>query len=286
MPRTPMPDLVSVHGGHSGEFCSHAKDTLEAIIQAYVRRNFRWVGITEHMPPLNDAFLYIEERETGLNSRKSFDRFSTYVETCRRLREKYASSIKIFVGFETEWYTGSADLVHRLVDQFEPDYIVGSLHHVDDILIDGKPELFWRAVETLGSVEALYCRYFDQQLELINALRPSVIGHFDLIRMHDPDYAMRWDIPEIQWRIRRNLKRIKELELILDFNVAALRKGALEPYISRPILLQALDLGISVVPGDDSHGVDSVGLQVEEGIKILLDAGFTGQWAKPVVTRS
>ena len=34
-----MVDKVSVHGGHSGEFCSHAKDPLEAIVAEYARQH-------------------------------------------------------------------------------------------------------------------------------------------------------------------------------------------------------------------------------------------------------
>ena len=44
--------LISVHGGHSGEFCNHSKDSLEAIIKEYIKKDFCAVGITEHTPPL------------------------------------------------------------------------------------------------------------------------------------------------------------------------------------------------------------------------------------------
>ena len=53
-----VPKPVSVHGGHSGQFCGHAKDTLEEIVLAYIDQRYPWVGITEHMPPVSDAFVY------------------------------------------------------------------------------------------------------------------------------------------------------------------------------------------------------------------------------------
>jgi len=85
----------------------------------------------------------------------------------------------------------------------------------------------------------------------------------------------------VQKRIKRNLELIKKLDLIIDYNLRALYAGASEPYPSRPILLQALDLGIEVVPGDDSHGVETVGLHVKEGIKILQNFGFDIKWRTP-----
>ena len=44
---------VSVHGGHSGQFCHHATDSLEEIIELYIAQGFPWVGITEHAPGIS-----------------------------------------------------------------------------------------------------------------------------------------------------------------------------------------------------------------------------------------
>ena len=59
-----------------------------------------------------------------------------------------------------------------------------------------------------GGIEALYCDYFDAQLALINRFEPAVVGHFDLIRIHDPEYEQRWEVPQIRDRALRNLERI------------------------------------------------------------------------------
>ncbi len=34
---------VSAHGGHSGEFCLHAKDTLVQIVETYADQGFAWL---------------------------------------------------------------------------------------------------------------------------------------------------------------------------------------------------------------------------------------------------
>ena len=108
-----------------------------------------------------------------------------------------------------------------------------------------------------------------------------MVGHFDLIRMHDRDYRQRLETSEIRERIRRNLEKIKNLGSILDFNVRAFEKGESEPYVSGSILKSALDLGVPCVPGDDSHGAAGVGLHVEKGIAILKQAGFSTDWPIP-----
>ncbi|MDZ7777337.1 MAG: DUF2062 domain-containing protein [Bacteroidales bacterium] len=101
---------------------------------------------------------------------------------------------------------------------------------------------------------------------MIRSLSPSVVGHFDLVRIHDPDYRRRMEAAPVKERIRRNLDLVRERNLILDCNARAFVKGAAEPYPTETILRQALELNIAVVPGDDSHGVDSVGLHAGPGL--------------------
>ncbi len=277
--------LVSIHGGHSGEFCCHASDSLEEIVRSYIRKGFEWVGITEHIPPVSAAFLYPDEIEEGYTPESMLARFAEYISVARKLQNRYRDAIRVLVGFETECCTGYEAHVEGLRSRFQPDYIVGSVHHVRDIPIDGSPALYARAVEEVGGIDALFCEYFDQQYELLEVLQPEVVGHFDLIRMHDQDYHGRLERPEVKGRIRRNLERIKELESILDFNLRAFEKGGSEPYVSGSILEMAFELGIPCVPGDDSHGVAGVGLHVRRGIDILEQHGFSTAWPIPGLTR-
>lgn len=277
-----MSKLVSIHGGHSGQFCNHAEDSLEKIIQTYIAKGFQWAGITEHMPPLKDSFLYPEEKKAGLNAAAMQDRFGEYIKTTRWLQQKYSSSITIYLGVETEFYSNVVPFIEKLWKKFQPDFLVGSVHHVTDIPFDYSPGLYAKALAAAGSIEALYCHYFDLQYEMLKKLRPAVVGHFDLIRIYDDEYHRRWQVPEIITRIKRNLEFIRECDLILDFNLRAFQKGDKEPYISKPILLLARDLGIKIVPGDDSHGKDQVGLNISRAIKILKAIGVTDKWPRPV----
>jgi histidinol-phosphatase (PHP family) len=278
---TNKPKFVSVHGGHSGQFCHHAADCLEDIICSYIRHGFAWVGITEHVPGPHDDLLYPDEKAAGLTPKILFDRFAAYFPECRRLQEKYASEIRIYVAMEIETYRGYQELIPSLVERFKPEYIVGSVHFVDDMGFDYSQEQYDMTAKAVGGLDTLYCRYFDQQYEMINLLTPAVVGHFDLVRIYDPDYRQRLIEPDIAWRIRRNLELIKERNLIMDFNLRALLKGAQEPYISESILRQALELGIAVVPGDDSHGCSSIGVNMEKGIALLEHYGFATDWRLP-----
>ncbi len=279
-----QPKRVSVHGGHSGEFCHHATDSLEEIVQSYIENQFAWVGITEHAPPISDDLRYPDEKEAGLTADFLYERFGRYAKECRRLQKKYARDITLYVGMEIETYSGYEEFVPRLLEQFTPDYIVGSVHFVDDIGFDYSKEYYEKAVKAAGGVDTLYCRYFDLQYQMLSLFKPAVVGHFDLVRLFDGDYRTRLCKPEIGKRIERNLALIKKFDLILDCNLRALLKGADEPYPSESILQKALELGISVVPGDDSHGCSSVGAHLDEGITLLKGHGFSTDWKLPVAS--
>lgn len=280
------PHLVSVHGGHSGQFCNHASDTLEEIIKRYIEKQFSWVGITEHTPVIIEESLYYpDEKESSLTPELLLERFALYMPECRRLQKKYQDTIEIFSAMEIETYTGYEQFVPYLISRFQPDYIVGSVHFVDDIGFDYSPSFYNRAVHNAGDIDQLYCRYFDQQYEMIKFLEPSVVGHFDLIRIFDDEYKSRILKSRILKKIERNLELIKKLDLIMDLNLRSMYKGAEEPYISRSILKLARELEIAVVPGDDCHGLNTVGNCLPEGIKILRDLGFSTNWRKPKLLR-
>ena len=89
-------ELISFHGGHSGQYCNHATDLLENIIQRYIKLGFKKVGISEHIPPVSDQFLYPDEKKSRLTAFDINKRFEHYFENIKELKKKYASQIHIF----------------------------------------------------------------------------------------------------------------------------------------------------------------------------------------------
>ena len=129
-----MVELVSVHGGYSGQFCGHADDALSDVVQAYVDAGFRWVCLTEHMAPNRPDFIPADE--APLDVERVNARFRSYFMEARRLQKAWAGVIDIYVGFETEAFSGYRETVAAAINSFRPDLIVGSVHHVSDVLFD------------------------------------------------------------------------------------------------------------------------------------------------------
>lgn len=150
-----------------------------------------------------------------------------------RLREKYKSQINIPIGFECDWIRPSSlDLILQSLSRYSFDYFIGSVHHVHTFPIDYDAPFYIKAREKAGGKdEDLFADYFDSQLDMLTALKPMVVGHFDLIRLKsdDPERSFKqW--PGVWEKILRNLDFIAGYGGMLELNSASLRKGMSEPY--------------------------------------------------------
>lgn len=261
----------SFHGGHSGEFCRHATGTLAHVLESARRRGFSVYGVSEHAPRFRARDLYPDEQD--LRPEDLVHTFERYAAVARELQQVLEGRLEVLVGFETEMVPPGGWL--ERMDELRAggfDYTIGSVHHVGDLPIDMSPERTSRAAAELGGSEALQRAYFDQVAEMASDLRPTVVGHFDLIRKFDgnaPGFA-----PAVQSAIERALESVRASGALLDVNAAPARRGLGPPYPMPAILERARAMGIGVTLGDDSHGPDDVGRGLEACLGAIADAGY------------
>ncbi|KAM0532120.1 hypothetical protein ACHAPP_007304 [Verticillium nonalfalfae] len=226
---------------HSGQFCpGHAKDQLEDIIRHAISVGYKTMGLTEHMPRLQVSDLYPEELTGDPDEAVAVltPRHEAYLIEAQRLQAKYASQVHVLIGFEGEWYRPAyGPYITTLAAHPAVDYFIGSIHHVNAIPIDYDAATYAQARESSGGTEErMYERYYDQQHEMLTALRPRVVGHFDLIRLLSEDPGRDVSAWAGVWqRIVRNLELVRSFDGLLECNSAALRKGLAEPYPNRLI---------------------------------------------------
>ncbi|KAK8197975.1 histidinol-phosphatase [Phyllosticta capitalensis] len=248
------------HHSHSGQFCAHAKGTLEEMIQAAIAKGFDTFALTEHMPR-DDEDLYPEEQ--GNTSAQGLTQlFDNYYCEAQRLRAKYQSQIHILIGLEAEWIRPSSlARTKALLEQYRFDLFIGSVHHMHTVPIDFDAPMYIEARRQSGGTdERLFEDYYDTQLEMLQALRPPIVGHFDLVRLlsDEPNRDPRsW--PTVWAKMLRNLECIASYGGLLEINTAGLRKGMDDPYPAVPICQEFLRLGGRFTLSDDSHQVGHVG---------------------------
>lgn len=275
------------HHSHSGEFCAHAKDTLEKMFVTGVTKEMAVFAFTEHVSRSN-TYLYPEEIDDGTDQDGLERRFDAFVHAARRLKEAAMSPdchMRVLIGFEAEWIQAGectariAQLYRKYPETF--DFHIGSVHHVAGEPIDVDKEGYDRAKGKCGGTdEGLFRAYFDAQYDMLRASKPLVVGHFDLIRLlsERPNVNLRADFPKgkdsILWlQILRNLKMVKAQGGVLECNSSGLRKGLEEPYPNRAICEDWIKMGGKFVLSDDSHSVDQVGTCYLEAVNHLESCG-------------
>jgi histidinol-phosphatase (PHP family) len=263
----------SYHGGHSGEFCRHAKGQLSAVVQAAIERGFTTYGLSEHVPRFELAHLYPEE--AGLTPAFLAEQFTRYAQTAAGLRDRHAGELEILIGFETEALptTDWAQRMREIRASGPFDYIVGSVHSMGDTWIDMNAATSELAARAAGGWEALRCQYFDQLAALVTALEPEVVGHVDLIRRFEtPDF--RFSAAALA-HAERVLEAALAVGAALDVNAAPARRGFGPVYPGPQVLRRACEMGVPVTLGDDSHGPDDVGLGLDACLAAIAAAGYT-----------
>lgn len=159
----------------------------------------------------------------------------------------YWEDITLLVGFEAEWIRpGYQALIEGLLHKYQFDMFVGSVHHVHGIPIDYDRDMYVAAMLAAqakaphvecDAEELLFADYFDAQLEMLQTLRPPVVGHFDLIRLKSEGIrqANLKTYSRVWRKVLRNLLFIAEYGGMLEINASALRKGLPAPYPSKAV---------------------------------------------------
>ena len=245
------------------------------MIEAACAAGLSHFGISEHMPRERAEHLYPDE--DGLTPRDLHDAFAGYAQhELDRLRERYGDRLCLLKGMETEYLSGADGepfdvVVARHRERFGIEFLVGSVHHVREIPIDGPIEGYERAVEACGGVEPLEVEYFRDLADLVRALRPEVVGHLDLIKKaRGPGWR---PTPAVWSAIEDCLEAIRAAGSLVEVNAAGWRKGLGEPYPGPAVLERIVAAGVPLTLGDDSHGPRFVGMDLDRARDAARRAG-------------
>ena len=181
--------------------------------------------------------------------------FSNFIEEDHRLKNKYSGQISLLVGAETEFISSKdMDSLSRLmqVSGDKIEYLVGSVHHANEIPIDFDRETFDTALRSFATacaadtMELLIENYLDRQYELLNRFQPAVIGHFDLFRLYNPSLRLE-SFPNLIPKLERNISYACSYGALFELNAAAFRKGWDEAYPAKDVIDVSLDAELSLL---------------------------------------
>ncbi len=245
-------------------FCD-GKNTAEEMVIAALEKGFSSIGFSGHGYTEFDL-RYCMKDQIG------------YEKEIRRLKEKYAKEIQIYLGIEED--------AHAPVDRRGLDYIIGSSHYM---CVDGKCHPLDSNYEYFSTCLALFGgdalklaeSYYRHFCEYIAWRKPDVIGHFDLMTKFDETKEDLYLHNEKYWDIAKKylLEALKN-DCIFEVNTGLMIRGFRSmPCPHEKILYWISKNGGRVTLSSDSHNSLTISDYFPEMRKLLKEIGFSCVYA-------
>ncbi|OIP53744.1 MAG: histidinol phosphate phosphatase [Helicobacteraceae bacterium CG2_30_36_10] len=243
--------IVDLHN-HTA-LCNHAEGEISEYVEMAIKAGTAYLGFSDHAPMDFDP-----------KYRMSFEQMQKYESDVLQTKEKYKDKIEILLGYEVDYLEGHID--ERILNA-KVDYLIGSVHFIGDWGFDN-PEFIGRYENE--NIDEIWQKYFDAVEMMAQSRLFDIVGHIDLIKIFK--YLPKKTILEIA---KNALLAIKKAEMVLEVNMAGLRKPIHEPYPSLEILQEAYKLGIAITFGSDAHKPEQVSLYAKEVIEMAKSVGYT-----------
>ena len=247
-------------------YCGHATGTVEEMVQAALKKGFSEIGFAEHHP--YPEHFSVDVPDCVVPGQK----WPLFLNDVRSVQEKYGNRIEIRLGAEIDFLPGTvADYRQRLQEQ-SFDYVFGSVHVLEGVVVDYEPAYLDSHIESLGGETGVWQRYWDALESLIRSDLCDIVSHLDLPKKFGLGYpdSLDWD------RVVSVLSCIKEMNKTLEINMGGIDRSVLrEPYPGQAILEKAFEMGIDILIGSDAHKPDQVGRHFKHALQVLDSIGWS-----------
>ncbi|MGB9601954.1 MAG: histidinol-phosphatase HisJ family protein [Limisphaerales bacterium] len=238
--------------------CKHAVGDVFQYARRAVEIGLDEIGFSDHAPMPRDDFD---------DWRMKFSELEGYVESVLNAQKEFPN-IKIRLALEVDFIPGYEDWIEKLSSLNHWDYLIGSVHYVDnkwDIDNPGKIEEWKR-----HNVTEVWERYIMRLTEAANSGFFDIIGHIDLAKKfgHFPQK----DCSEL---FRNFFRTARKNNVLIEINTAGLRKDCKEIYPGETILKIAHSEGVGITFGSDAHSPQEVGMNFKEALELAKRCGYT-----------
>jgi len=197
-----------------------------------------------------------------------------YIAEVCRLRTEYEGRMKIWLGVEFDPY--------GMVDARKYDYTIGAVHNIRyagrqcpvDATAQPLDELLR---DHLGGDGMMLARlYYDAVAVGMRLLRPTILGHFDLIRKNNRGNRY-FDTSDPMYRkIALNaLEKARDCVTCMEVNTGGMARGYTDtPYPEAFLLSAWREMGGEVIVTSDCHRAKFIDFGFDEAIALLRETRF------------
>ena len=245
---------------HTHTCFSDGKHTPEENVLSAIRKNMISLGFSDHS--YTDFDLRYCMRPVAI---------PTYIREIRRLQEKYADQIELYLGLECDGFT-------QLENREFYDYIIGDCHYVkignDYFAVDESKAEQQETIQNHFSGDATaYARaYFDTYVDSILRVRPDILGHFDLLTKFS---LFDESSPAYRKAALDALSASLQVTPLIEMNTGAMsRKAKDTPYPAPFLLKEILAQGGKIILNSDSHDKEHLDFYFNESVQLLKSIGY------------
>ena len=237
----------------------HTVEAIERFVEVAAARGVDEIGFTEH------DYYFLQTREVW--------RTPYQLERCLFDIEDYVGAVveakrrglPVKLGLEVDWWPGGNERLHELLAPYPWDYLLGSVHWVDDLAIDAEPGLW--AVRSVDDVWRGYGAAVD---DLARSGLVDVLAHVDLAKVFG-----RRASPGVLHEVGEQIVAAAVAGgCAVEISTAGLHKPVGELY-PEPGLLAAFRLaGVPLTLASDAHVPENVGRDFAAALELARAAGY------------
>lgn len=204
------------------------------------------------------------------DSSYGFFNYTLYRDQVDAAREAFADKLNISFGIEVDYQKRYSSQISDFFDGKDFDYIIGSAHYIDGILLE-EHERYFPGKE----LKQAYEPYFNNVLAVVETGWFDTLAHMDLCKRYGVRYFGPFD-PEPHWeQITGILKAVIDKGMTLEVNTSGLRQSPKDTYPSEKIVEQYYVMGgRSTIVGSDAHNPNDIGAGISTALDMVRKVGF------------
>jgi histidinol-phosphatase (PHP family) len=249
--------LVDYHTHHYR--CGHAAGTMEAYVEQAITVGLNEIGLSDHSP-----IYHLGDTPHALpRIAMSQHELPNYVREMADIRDRYADKITVRLGVESDYVLGWDAHFRNLWRQYPLDYVIGSVHWVDNWLI------FNRTLPEGRTVDEMYATYLHTTQAAARSGVYDIIGHLDCLKTagYQPTTA-------IAPLFEETVRVLGECDVAIELNTSGWRKQCNDCFPNAEILARCRHYGVPVTLSSDAHEPHYVAADFDRAVTLLREIGY------------
>jgi len=241
---------------------NYTLDWIEKFVDTAISRNIDEIWLLEHcyrfeefVPMYGGVCSASEYISEWFNRKAGVLRLSDYIQLVEKAKRK-KWRVKIKFGLEVCYFKEFEELVRDITKSINIDFLVGSVHFIDNFAFDHKPE-HWAGVD----VDEVYRRYFQTSIDLANSGIYDGIAHPDCVKLfgHKPTFPLNACYNSLAEALAKN-------DMYAEQNGGSYRRcpDTAELGMNAEMIAALQKHGVKIQTSSDAHCPEDVGACVRE----------------------